>query len=103
MIEGIDRIPLAPGENPEADAFNILLAALGGDLKDIQEIVSMLDRFEVEQTLACMLAWLCGLLNNVPTLGTAYLLHCRKVAEQPGSPLMNRAQRNAENTADIND
>lgn len=96
MIEGIEPIPTAPGESPEADAFNILLAGLAGELKGIQAIVRLQERIEVEQTLACMLAWLCGLLNNVPTLGTAYLLHCRKVALTPGSPLKNRSQRHAD-------
>jgi hypothetical protein len=96
VIEGIDRIPTVPGENPEADAFNILLAGLAGDLKDIQGIVRLQDRTEINQTLACMLAWLCGLLNNVPTLGTAYLLHCRRVAQTPGSPLRNKAERDTD-------
>jgi hypothetical protein len=96
VIDGIDPIPTVPGENPEADAFNILLAGLAGDLKDIQGIVRQQERFEVEQTLACMLAWLCGLIGHVPTVGEAFVLHCRRVAQTPGSPLKNRAERNAD-------
>ena len=95
VIEGIERIPTVPGENPEADAFNILLAGLAGDWRRIHGIVRLQERVEVEQTLACMLAWLCGLLGNVPTIGTAYLLHCRGIAETPGSPLKNKAEREA--------
>ncbi len=80
----VEPIDSTPGVNVEADAFNVLLAAKRGEFLTIKDIVASQDRLTNEKVLACVLTWFVNLLDNVPTVAEALLLHHRKVIIDAG-------------------
>ena len=100
MVNDITPIPTIPGANPEADAFNLLVAGLDDDWQTMRYIVGEQSRVANERTLACVLCWLCILIGMLPVeVARSYLLHVAGIAEDPaGSPLIQRdlgSSRNA--------
>ena len=89
-------VPTMPGDNPEADAYNVLVYALNGDWKRMRAEANSLDRYELEQSLAMSYAMLSSILHSLPPeVGCRYMTHFETTAMSPGSPLTNRIQRNA--------
>jgi hypothetical protein len=71
----------APGTNVEADAFNILLAAIDGDWRRIRDTVKEQDRYTNERCLACFTVWFAIIMRNLPEeLRNTFLNHYREVA-----------------------
>lgn len=94
-VTGFAPIPSVPGENPAADAYNILVWGLHGDWQHIQHEVGTQDRIEVEQTLALTLCMLCVVLKALPDqVGCSFMEHFEKVSQEPdGWPYPPRSER----------
>ena len=94
-VTGFAPIPSVPGENPAADAHNILVWGLHGDWKRIEREVGVQDRIEVEQTLAMVLCMLCVVLKALPDkIGCHFMEHFETQSQDPeGWPYPPRSER----------
>jgi len=93
-VTGFAPVPTVPGENPEADGYNILVWALVSDWRRMRAEATAQDRYQLQQTLMMTLCFLVTILHALPDGVACYFMeHFESKVQEPGSPLVPRSAR----------